>query len=1245
MRKVNSFVVRPACTHLGICGVSIMVLCAFLTGGAYGAKKPSVGILSSEAEKYSVEHKYSPSYKFLQDNGMESSLVEWRKVQSPEKIYERLKKFNAIIWYAGCMGGSIGEGESHRFTPEMRDRANVRLEALLKYVSQGGGLFIIVEGQRYAGKAVEEYLNVILKGIGAQIIHEGIYDKEHTFISAPAPVVGKWEYFYTTNVEPHPVTKGVKMLYLPKLRGSEPGVQAVEYDKNWKVIIRGEKSCRGYFVGHDNMLNTSKPGKYESAPPIVAVRTLGKGRIFAYSISYRHVIANYDNPAWQAITESEGDSLKGIPSHGNVLLANSLKWLAEPSLSIDGFGTYKPKAVRPVQFPKSVNWDERSFRVPDKDFTYPDGQKLNFIPISKGVRGLIGVHTELTDGKGSIKDFADAAKKVGLSFIVFNEPLEMLTKDEFETLKKDCASLSDDAFYACPGIEFTDSLGNRWAVWGENVVFPSSTFEFRNKTYPLWDGKCIHHTGKYADLCQFVPNALLDYRTLKKAGGHPENMWWFFRICPFVYEGTKLVADNFSEYLFSLRDLRWMDIASFTRIRKPSEVAAVASTCVTVASSLKQANEWLNTRANSYGHQAKPYVTQGPEILCWEAINKQMENYWEKTSGAQRIKLKFIVASDAGIKDVKVHDANYGIIRRFAGNGEKRFEKEFELVHDKQHYVVLEVTDNNGKRAISRYQLIFCYKSGLHRCGDNLNTLGSAAVCWHPDRNEMVALAKSFQDSWKISLAGFDSASGVCPQPQIVPQDEVYTTEGAYTDHYRKNRTIGKILDVKQGSYDIQICQMAMDHFTEGYGGGERVPSAAIASISKDRGPMELYERVHTAYTLRSRLNYFITWNYRRAHEGSTQYRGGIVWHEGKIKFKKDVTLGKRAVPIELFFFDGPGGVPQRMHDHLFVTDRERGTLGIALLPKDKEFSIKGRIRPGGYLAAMPTPSGYLAFLSSSDSDFCYDAQEWNKKLAKFDRIYIGLGQGGQKIKAGTEIPYRFMIATINDHMLSNQLLEDMVKAYNLDGGTDGYPFDIKIGKLLSAEFFFTVQAKDNETLFDIGPRSLICDLAFRVKGIEDNGCAAVYNHSKKYFRFVAVTDGTAYFQESIEKPAKIWVGNPFVCTDKRLKLTLVIDGQAEGSPPFIEIHNPTDKAVDTKVYSPENTPMFGGISTQVTVPAGDSLWLLIRDRVLVPNPKTQDHPGDNHDDKNQSDATSGTNHETHTPLHPRMDFRHAVHG
>ncbi|HEY3415255.1 MAG TPA: hypothetical protein VGM23_00095, partial [Armatimonadota bacterium] len=132
------------------------------------------------------------------------------------------------------------------------------------------------------------------------------------------------------------------------------------------------------------------------------------------------------------------------------------------------------------------------------------------------------------------------------------------------------------------------------------------------------------------------------------------------------------------------------------------------------------------------------------------------------------------------------------------------------------------------------------------------------------------------------------------------------------------------------------------------------------------------------------------------------------------------------------------------------------------------------------------------------------------------------------------------------------------------------------------------------EIACSIAPRATIIDLPFRVQGIEDNGCAAVYSTARTWFRPVGVAEGNAYFQENVDKGSEIWAGNVFLCDNKAIRLTLVADGIAEGRAPFLEVHNPTDQPITARIWSPKHAPLFGGYQSTKTVPAGSSITITL---------------------------------------------------
>lgn len=695
--------------------------------------------------------------------------------------------------------------------------------------------------------------------------------------------------------------------------------------------------------------------------------------------------------------------------------------------------------------------------------------------------------------------------------------------------------------------------------------------------------------------CGFTGSALLDYRQLRENGCHPENLWWFYDYFPLVYEKDKLIADNYDAYLFGLADLRGVGLASFTRILDPADVKTAAEVCVTDFYSVSHVKRGLNTRA-APNVRARS-VSQGPVIALWQDLSTKGHVLY--TRGAQRARLKFVVRSDAGIADVKVHDADRGLFRRFAGHGAKELAREFEAVYDRQHYLTLEVTDINGKRAFSPDIHLYYYTRGLYRCGDNLNMLGSAGLVWHPDRNEMMQMFKNFAHGKEFSLRGWDSGSPLAPMPKVRPCESISARSADETAASRppsypiEKTVVSKLLDVRLASGDMQIAAMRMTHRADTYGTDER-PSPAMASLPRDRGELEYYERTHTIYSPMDRLDYVIIWFHRREREGRKNYRGGVMWHEGEIRFKKDVVL-QGAVPIPLAQMMCPTDLEKNWGNVLIAQEAGGETKVSALQDTAKRVVTQGRLRPGGFVSQMPSVVGHLAFLAPVGMDFAYSSSMPGE-------MQIGLGRDGELVKAGTVMPYRFAIATLADVPAGSAAAADTAAGFNMGGGHDGYPVAMKVGAIEDATFFFTARAEDSETAFTLGPRNLIIDLPVRVRGLENNGCVAVYSAMRPWYRFVATDDeGTAWFQEPIDNANEMWVGNVFVCDNKAVKLTLVVDGQAEGKPPFIEAHNPTDKKITATVRSPKNAPMFGGLTTKVTVPEGDSVFLVVRDGKLVP--------------------------------------------
>jgi hypothetical protein len=376
-----------------------LVLCLNVPAVFSAEAKPIVlGLSAGDADKHNVEFQiYDRMIPVYRDSGIRAAFLEhsffFHRNCTEDQLLAMLKKFH-VVHLATTQEGANPFDEAHK------KQAAVVGRALARYVEEGGGLFLQPQLVRYPGMDDEVYWNAVLAPLGVNILHEGVFDKTRAF---EGMTLGKATFWHTSNIQPHAVTKGVTSLYLP-LHGfvGFPGLPAMRYSPEWTILVRGEADARSYKSGDDNVINLNVEGAYASAPPVLAVRQLGKGRIVSYPVSDLFTGQNHRNPLWADIVESGGDRAAGRPSHSMKMQMNAYRWLAEPSRALADFGTCVQEPYKPIQFPAKVNCDRPFAPAATRD-----------------IRGIFGAHTAYSDGNGTVADYVKAAKRAGLSFIVF----------------------------------------------------------------------------------------------------------------------------------------------------------------------------------------------------------------------------------------------------------------------------------------------------------------------------------------------------------------------------------------------------------------------------------------------------------------------------------------------------------------------------------------------------------------------------------------------------------------------------------------------------------------------------------------------------------------------------------------------------------------------------------------------------------------------------------------------------------
>ena len=169
-----------------------------------------LGMARGDAAKYNVEFmRYDRTIPLFTENNIQASLFDWgmlyRENLTEEQLYQNFKKYHVISFCTSPEG-------IHKLDDKGRKRAEVVGKALMRYVQEGGGLFVQPLPVRYPSGEDEKYWNLVLAPFGLEILHEGIFDKTRAF---EGKTIGKATFWFTRNILPHPVTEGVSGLCLP----------------------------------------------------------------------------------------------------------------------------------------------------------------------------------------------------------------------------------------------------------------------------------------------------------------------------------------------------------------------------------------------------------------------------------------------------------------------------------------------------------------------------------------------------------------------------------------------------------------------------------------------------------------------------------------------------------------------------------------------------------------------------------------------------------------------------------------------------------------------------------------------------------------------------------------------------------------------------------------------------------------------------------------------------------------------
>lgn len=266
-----------------------------------------------------------------------------------------------------------------------------RIEAYMR----DGGSFLFFSGPSYYGTAdFAEMQNPFLKRFGAELLREVPRNAECE--STLTRILG-YRYLRTTDIVSSPYTGGAEELYLPlDYTDAYIRTHTATLSGDWQVLVTSGEDTASY--PRDAWLKGARqPGRWPARAPVLAVRSVGKGRFALFTSSSEYFV-------WEACHWAFGDGFV-LKNGGLRLMSGLLARLAAESAFRDGRGSAAPaeSAGLPMQGSEvSVATEKKAWYR----------QVLTcFLPAGYGIRSMIdcGALSDLPYTPGRGRGCLDAA--------------------------------------------------------------------------------------------------------------------------------------------------------------------------------------------------------------------------------------------------------------------------------------------------------------------------------------------------------------------------------------------------------------------------------------------------------------------------------------------------------------------------------------------------------------------------------------------------------------------------------------------------------------------------------------------------------------------------------------------------------------------------------------------------------------------------------------------------------------------
>ncbi|MBI2193187.1 MAG: hypothetical protein HYU36_14500 [Planctomycetes bacterium] len=1006
-----------------------------------------------------------PAVKRLKDAG-----AEVRQGNLADLKWETAQHFHLII----------GVGQNPPENPAKRDEA---VNALEQFVKAGGGLLFFRHA--FESQSADQYL----KPFGASLPWELIQDPAHSFRS---PTGFNLPYAFTESITAgHAVTEGVVRVWYSAEKRFLFHTSPLVVSEVWTVLVKAAPEASSMRVGGLHEEHQSGPGGFAAAPPIAAARELGAGRIVLVGISPMEVFLGQGLPAYQDVAMERGDGLR--PSHTRRLCENAVRWLAEKALASKEVGQGD---LTPVV----NNWAKPD--VPDwgRD---PFGGDLCTNP----ARGVIGAHSTLSDGGAAPDAFIAKAKSLRLQWLAFTERLEDFSKGKWESLRKTCKEASTPNFAALPGLDYADAAGARYVVFGDFDWPPEKVFSPDQK-------RIVEPTWWFNIQC--APNGPYD-------AGHSPLRPWDFSLYDFWPVWTTRDGRLVDEALESYRYLHGIQDDPFPMavdmaLDEAQLEAAAGRSCNFITQDQPGDLTKFYRDLNYYG-SSRGFVSDGPRVTDWRACNQNRitgGSWW--LPGTEQYRVKLAVRSDAAITDVRIHDGPT-LLRRFCPNQDK-VTLTFDLPHDQQRNLVAEITDANGKRAVTGGLFVRDWLNWRFMCSDRGNSICDAIqvddagayltgpTAPYQRKMTVFGICAGYGERHFVMLPP-DFDGGMRPVGMhIMPRFQV-----ADQTFWPPNCT----LEARMG---VPVCSrdgLLQHDSVVGY-----FPDDSNASAWSPKRPPKDIEGVAIHYRY---LN--IT---PRAHDP------GVVLLEGSLRFDHPAKLESLSL-FSIFHSSQPGEA-----DHYALVTPETTVAGLAA---GEPFNASGRMAPGSYACVFPSLWGSTGILALDDG---YQAGVYAQTM----NVHVNgsLADMPRSLKAGEELNYRLLLLHGRARERPNTAeWESFAKLMGLRGPPGYQVKDVRAGQVKATRFLLELQPQDGGFAGTVTAADLPARLPVRVADMNPNWTFAWFDLDRREWYPSAVDPAIrqGYFSLDTRRGHhRFFAGHPVLADQPDVRMAVFSDGKSE---------------------------------------------------------------------------------------------------